>query len=62
MKISLGALSILRNPWAWDEKTLEWARKEAELCGANPCPHGYGECQGGCCYPDRCGLPPKEKE
>lgn len=55
MKLDLKALGVLRNPWYWDEKTLEWARKEASLTQINYCPHGYDECQDGCCYPGRCG-------
>ena len=46
--------AILRNPWNWDEKTLEWARRETELTGLNHCPLGYDECLSGCCYPGRC--------
>ncbi len=55
MNLLLDAKAIMRNPWAWDEKTLEWARKECELKHINYCPHGYGECESGCCYPGRCG-------
>ena len=51
MKIEI---AILRNPWNWGEKTLEWARREAELTGQNHCPRGYDECLSGCCYPGRC--------
>ena len=56
MKLDLKPLLVLRNPWNWDEKTLEWARKEAELSGVNCFPANYDECWGGgCCYPGRCG-------
>lgn len=54
MELELKALLVLRNPWNWDEKTLEWARKEAGLQKVNYCPHGYDECWDGCCYPGRC--------
>lgn len=54
-EIGLKALSVLRNPWLWDEKTLEWARREAEITCINHCQHHYDECNGGCCYPGRCG-------
>lgn len=54
IKLELKPLAVLRNPWNWDEKTLEWARREAELTGANHCPNGYDECWNGCCYPGRC--------
>ena len=54
IKLELKALAVLQNPWNWDEKTLELARREAELTGANHCPNGYDECRGGCCYPGRC--------
>ena len=59
MELELKALLVLRNPWNWDEKTLEWARKEASLQKTNQCPHGYDECWNGCCYPGRCGRFPK---
>lgn len=47
--------NILRNPWNFDAQILQRARAEAEVTGLNYCPHGYGECQDGCCYPGRCG-------
>ena len=53
--IELNPVKILRNPYAWAQTTIEWAKEQCRLRGINYCPHGYGECQDGCCYPGRCG-------
>lgn len=53
--LKLKVASILCNPWLWHEKTLEWARCEAEIYNIKHCPCKYIECNKGCCYPARCG-------
>jgi hypothetical protein len=31
IELELNYFKVLRNPWAWDEKTLDWALKKAEI-------------------------------
>jgi len=49
------AIAILQNPWHHNADDIQRARAELELAKINHCPHGFGECQDGCCYPGRCG-------